>query len=213
MKDFAELVCILDKSGSMSGLEKETLGGFNGFLEKQQAMEGEAVLTTVLFSDEIQVLHDRCPVKGVRPLTGRDYEPEGCTALLDALGKTLTQVRENQRRLVPAFRPERTIVVVITDGMENASREYTLDRVRKLIAQCKEAGWEFLFLGANMDAVAEAAKVGLDANDAANYVSDAKGGGLAYSTVGETVQFLRQGGRRTDASWKRDLESYHGKGR
>ena len=197
----------------MSGLEKETLGGFNGFLEKQQAMEGEAVLNTVLFSDEIQVLHDRCPVKGVRPLTGRDYEPEGCTALLDALGKTLTQVRENQRRLVPAFRPERTIVVVITDGMENASREYTLDRVRKLIAQCKEAGWEFLFLGANMDAVAEAAKVGLDANDAANYVSDAKGSGLAYSTVGETVQFLRQGGRRTDASWKRDLESYHGKGR
>ena len=159
------------------------------------------------------MLHDRCPVKGVRPLTGRDYEPEGCTALLDALGKTLTQVRENQRRLVPAFRPERTIVVVITDGMENASREYTLDRVRKLIAQCKEAGWEFLFLGANMDAVAEAAKVGLDANDAANYVSDAKGSGLAYSTVGETVQFLRQGGRRTDASWKRDLESYHGKGR
>lgn len=213
MKDFAELVCILDKSGSMSGLEKETLGGFNGFLEKQQAMEGEAVLTTVLFSDEIQVIHDRCPVKGVRPLTGRDYEPEGCTALLDALGRTLCRVRENQRRLVPAFRPERTIVVVITDGMENASREYTLDRVRKLIAQCKEAGWEFLFLGANMDAVAEAAKVGLDANDAANYVSDAKGSGLAYSTVGETVQFLRQGGRRSDASWKRDLESYHGKGR
>lgn len=194
-------------------MEKETLGGFNGFLEKQQAMEGEAVLTTVLFSDEIQVIHDRCPVKGVRPLSGREYEPEGCTALLDALGKTLTQVRENQRQLVPAFRPERTIVVVITDGMENASREYTLGRVRKLIAQCKEAGWEFLFLGANMDAVAEAAKVGLDANDAANYVSDARGSGLAYSTVGETVQFLRKGGRRTDASWKRDLESYHGEGR
>ncbi len=191
MKDFAELVC--------------------RFLEKQQAMEGEAVLTTVLFSDDIQVLHDRCPVKGVRSLTGRDYEPEGCTALLDALGRTLRRVRENQRRLVPAYRPERTIVVVITDGMENASREYTLGRVRKLIAQCKEAGWEFLFLGANMDAVAEAAKMGMEANDAANYVSDAKGSGMAYSTVGETVQFLRQGGRRTDASWKKDLESYQGK--
>lgn len=206
-KQLTELVCILDRSGSMSGLESDTIGGFNHFLKTQQAQEGEAVLSTILFDHEVKVLYDRCPVKAVRPLTGREYVPRGTTALLDALGGTLRHIWRNQGQLRKAYQPEKTIVMIITDGYENSSCRYSLRQVQGLIHRCKKAGWEFLFLGANMDAVEAASHLGMEENDAANYVNDARGQKLAYDCMAETVSCMRQGNHRRK-EWKDRVEEY-----
>ncbi|WP_296400508.1 vWA domain-containing protein [Acidaminococcus timonensis] len=202
-----ELVCILDRSGSMSGLESDTIGGFNHFLKSQQREEGEAVLTTILFDHETKVLHDRCPVRAVRPLTEREYVPRGSTALLDAVGGTLRHVWKNQQQMLRGYRPGKTIVMIITDGYENSSCKYNFRQVQDLIHRCKKAGWEFLFLGANMDAVEAATHLGMEADDAANFVNDAQGQKLAYECISNAVSFMRQGNRRQEG-WKEEVEGY-----
>ena len=174
-KDLTELVFILDRSGSMAGLERDTVGGFNSMLAKQKKADGDAVVTTVLFDGEVELLHDRADIGGVSPLTEEDYQVGGCTALLDALGCTVKKIRRAREHILPEYRPDKTLFVIITDGEENASREYSAKQVKNLVEQQKEEGWEFVFLGANIDAITAAGRMGIDASRAVNYHSDAKG--------------------------------------
>ena len=155
-KGLTELVFILDRSGSMGGLESDTIGGVNGMLQKQKKEEGEANVTTVLFDDQIDIIHDRFPIDVVKPLTGADYYVRGCTALLDAVGSTVKKVENIQEHLPEEMKAEKIIFVITTDGQENASREYSANMVKKMIEENQEKGWQFLFLGANIDAVEEA---------------------------------------------------------
>lgn len=202
-----ELVCIVDRSGSMEEWTRDTLEGFNHFLETQQQEEGEAVLTTILFNETVKVLHDRCPVRAVRPLDHSTYVARGGTALLDAVGGTLRHIWKNQQQMQRAYRPKKTIVVIITDGYENSSRKVSYAQVQKIIERCKNAGWEFLFFGANMDAVKEATSLGMEASDAANFVQDRCGQQLAYECMAKTVSFMRQGNVRMK-DWKDQVEGY-----
>jgi len=175
-----ELVFILDRSGSMGGLESDTIGGFNGMIAKQKK-EGEKVnVTTVLFDDETEILHDRFPITDVSPLTEKDYYVRGCTALLDAVGKTIGKVENVQKRLPEQSRAGKVIFIITTDGLENSSREYTYGKVRKMIEAKKECGWEFLFLGANIDAVEEAGKIGIRADRSVTFENDSEGISLNY---------------------------------
>ncbi|MDA8226514.1 MAG: VWA domain-containing protein, partial [Desulfitobacterium hafniense] len=158
--NITELVFILDKSGSMSGLESDTIGGFNAMVSKQQKEPGEAIVTTVLFDDNYELLHDRISIKGIRPITEKEYYVGGCTALLDAIGKTIQKISNVQKQTSEDQRADKVVLVITTDGMENASREYTADSIKKMIERQKEKyDWEFIFLGANIDAIATAAKV------------------------------------------------------
>ena len=154
-----ELVFILDRSGSMGGLESDTIGGFNGILQKQKKEEGEANVTTVLFDDQIEIIHDRFSIDIVKPLTDADYYVRGCTALLDAVGSNVKKVENIQNRLPEELRAEKIIFVITTDGQENSSQEYSSNMVKKMIEKNQEKGWQFLFLGANIDAVEEAEKI------------------------------------------------------
>ena len=190
-KGLTELVFILDRSGSMGGLESDTIGGFNGMLQKQKKEEGEANVTTVLFDDQINIIHDRFPIDVVKPLSDEDYYVRGCTALLDAVGSTVKKVENIQNRLPEELRAERIVFVITTDGQENASREYTASMVKKMIETNQEKGWQFLFLGANMDAVAEAEKIGIRRTHAASYKNDAKGVRLNYETAGRVLSCMR----------------------
>ncbi len=203
-----ELVFILDRSGSMSGLESDTIGGYNAMLEKQKKEAGEATVTTVLFDDKYELLHDRIDLKGIAPITDREYYVRGCTALLDAIGKTIQKIANVQKHTSQENRADKVLFVITTDGMENASREYTYDKIRALVERQKqEYGWEFLFLGANMDAVKEATHLGMEADDAANFVNDARGQKLAYECISNAVSFMRQGNRRQE-DWKEEVEGY-----
>ncbi len=197
-----ELVFILDRSGSMGGLESDTIGGFNSTLEKQKKAEGEARVTTVLFDGEYEVLHDRIPVNEVRPLTGEDYYVRGCTALLDAVGRTIERITRAQKASKEEYRADKVMFVIITDGMENASREYSYSKVKKMIEQVREEnGWEFMFLGANIDAAAEARRFGIDAAHAVDYHSDSDGTALNYEVLSETVKEFRACGS-LPRNWK-----------
>ena len=189
-----ELVFIVDRSGSMEGLEGDTIGGFNAMLKEQKALEGEAFVTTVLFDDKYELLHDRIDIKAVAPLTGEDYTVRGSTALLDAVGKTIEKIRNAQKHTADEFRAEKVLFVIITDGMENASHEYSARWVKgRIERQRQKYGWEFVFLGANMDAVAEAGKLGIDADRASSYQSDAYGTGLAWGVVSKASSAIRTG--------------------
>ncbi|MBQ0060045.1 MAG: VWA domain-containing protein, partial [Lachnospiraceae bacterium] len=158
-KNLTELVFILDRSGSMGGLEKDTIGGFNAMIERQKKQEGQVNVTTVLFDDKYDMIHDRIPINDLRPMTEDDYYVRGCTALLDAMGETIHRMGNTQKYLVEEKRAEKVIFVITTDGMENASRHYDRAQIKRMIERQKEKyGWEFIFLGANMDAVAEAAR-------------------------------------------------------
>ena len=187
-----ELVFILDRSGSMGGLESDTIGGFNAMLKKQQAQEGEAFVTTVLFDDRLETLHDRVPLKDVAPLTDKDYTVRGCTALIDAIGMTIHHISEIHKYARPEDVPAHTMFVITTDGMENASREFSSDQVKKLIESKKELGWEFLFIGANIDAVETAAHFGIEKDRAVNYLADQKGTSVVYGAVCEAVSGVRR---------------------
>lgn len=162
-----ELVFILDKSGSMSGLEKDTIGGFNSMLAKQKAIDGECFITTVLFDNDYVLLHDRIDIRAVNVITEKEYQVGGSTALLDAIGKTIHKINNAQKNTADSYRAEKVLFVIITDGEENASCEYSADKIRNLIEQQKkEYGWEFIFLGANVDAVQTAKSFGIDADRA-----------------------------------------------
>lgn len=209
-----ELVFILDKSGSMAGLERDTIGGFNAMLEKQKAAEGEAVVTTVLFNNGYELLHDRIPVRAVAPLTKREYEVGGSTALLDAAGRTIHKIINAAKRTAPEYRPGKVMFVITTDGHENASREFSYEQIRTLIErQKKEYGWEFLFLGANIDAVAAAGQFGIGADRAANYHADGAGTRLNFEAVSEAISGLRES-RPLTSAWKERIDrDYKRRGR
>ena len=175
-KGLTELVFVLDKSGSMSGLEKDTIGGFNSMLEKQKEVDGECLITTVLFDNGYELLHDRIDIRAVSPITEKEYSVGGSTALLDAIGRTINKISNAQRHTADEFRAENVMFVIITDGEENASREYSSDKVKAQIQRQKEKyGWEFVFLGANIDAVETASRFGIAPDRAQNYHADGEG--------------------------------------
>jgi hypothetical protein len=191
-KNFTELVFILDKSSSMAGLEGDTIGGYNSVLKKQKALEGEVAVTTVLFDNHYQLLHDRINIKGVSPITEREYYVGGSTALMDAVGMTINKIINVQKNTSPEEKAEKVIFVITTDGMENASREYTRPMVKKLIEkQEKEYGWEFIFLGANIDAVEFAEGIGIRRDRAANFHADSKGIKANYEAINDAVCCMR----------------------
>lgn len=194
-KGLTELVFILDKSGSMSGLEADTIGGYNAMLKKQQAMEGECRITTVLFDNGFRLLHDRIDLKAVSEMTGKDYAVGGSTALLDAIGRTIRKIGNVQKHTAEDFRAEKVLFVIITDGEENASREYSADGIREMIRRQKtEYGWEFIFLGANIDAVQTAGHFGIAPDRTADYLADSEGIGLNFSVMSAAVASFRQTG-------------------
>lgn len=205
-KNLTELVMILDRSGSMAGLESDTIGGFNAMIEKQRAEEGEAYVSTVLFSSESRVIHDRADIKTVRPLTRADYFVGGSTALLDAVGDAIHHIGNVHKYARAEDVPEHTLFVITTDGMENASRRWRAEEVKRLIQRQKEKyGWEFLFLGANIDAVETAAGFGIDADRAANYHADSHGTQTNYRVLCEAVSAVRCS-RPLNADWKAEIE-------
>lgn len=203
-----ELVFILDRSGSMSGLEKDTIGGFNSMLEKQRKEPGEAVVSTILFDNRIEVIHDRVPLADVPDLTDRDYFVRGCTALLDAVGGAIHHIGNVHRYARKKDVPEKTLFIITTDGMENASRYYTYDKVSHMIRrQKKRYGWEFLFLGANIDAAAEAERFGIDKAMAADYHCDEIGTALNYEVISEAITSVRANAAPLSADWKKKIDA------
>ena len=194
-KNLTELVFILDKSGSMSGLEKDTIGGFNSMLDQQRKVDGECVITTVLFDNRYELLHDRIDIRAVQPITGKEYFVGGSTALLDAIGKTIHKIGMAQKNTAEDYRAEKVMFVIITDGEENASRNYSSMQIRQMIQRQKERyGWEFIFLGANIDAVETAGRFGIDADRAVDYVPDGEGTELNYRMMSQTVATFRECG-------------------
>lgn len=207
--NLTELAFILDRSGSMSGLEDDTIGGYNAMLKKQQKEPGEAVVTTVLFDDQYDLLHDRINIKGVRPITDKEYFVRGSTALLDAIGKTIHKIGNAQAQMNTSenLQADKVLFIITTDGMENASHEYTYEKIKALVERQKEKfGWEFIFLGANIDAVATAAKFGIHADRAANYHADGEGTELNYMAVSEAVSNFRSK-NAISADWKANVEA------
>lgn len=201
-----ELVFILDKSGSMAGLEADTIGGYNSMLKKQQKEEGEAFVTTVFFNHDYELLHDRINVKGISPITEDDYQVGGTTALLDAIGSTIQKISNVQKRTNEENRADKVLFVITTDGMENASKEYTANKIKQMVTRQKEQfGWEFMFLGANIDSISTAEKYGIDEEFAVNYHADNKGTQLNYQAVNEAVMMMRSG-KKIDRSWKEIIE-------
>lgn len=206
-KNLTELVFILDRSGSMAGLEADTIGGFNAMITRQKAEPGDALISTVLFDDNSTVIHDRVDVQRIEPLTGRQYFVGGCTALLDAVGQAIRHISNVHKYAREDDRPEHTMFVITTDGMENASRRYTAERVKQMIERQKSRyGWEFLFLGANIDAVKTAANFGIGKNRAVSYHSDHVGTRLNYEVVGEAVCCMRQSAAIPD-KWADRIEA------
>ena len=213
MKNYTELVFILDRSGSMAGLESDTIGGFNSMIKKQQTeTEGNALVSTVLFDHESIVLHDRIALNDVKPLTQKDYEVRGTTALLDAVGDAIKHVKNIHKYAREEDRPLKTLFVITTDGMENASVKFSYRDIKQLIEQQKERGWEFIFLGANIDAVKVASHIGIDARRAVNYHADSKGIAQGFGAISNfaaafavpaNLDFDKIFG---DDSWRKDID-------
>ncbi len=199
-----EMVFILDRSGSMSGLESDTIGGFNAMIGKQKKQPGKAYVTTVLFDTEIKTIHDRMPLEDVPEMTDKEYFVGGCTALLDAIGTTVAHIDSIHKYARKEDVPAHTVFAITTDGMENASREYKLEAVKKLIEKHKAQGWEFLFIGANIDAVETAGRFGIDADRAVNYKADKKGTKVVYAAMCEAVGSVRLG-KKLKASWSDEI--------
>ena len=199
-----ELVFILDRSGSMGGLESDTIGGYNSMLSKQKKEKtGKVSVTTVLFDDQYELLYNQVPIEKVSPMTEEEYYVRGSTALLDAIGKTVMQVKANQDKKEIK---DKVLFVIITDGMENASREYRVEQVKKLIEERKEKNnWEFLFLGANIDAIGAAKDIGIDSSRAVRFKSDKKGTAKNYEVLNEAIKEIR-GGYQLNNSWKNEIE-------
>ncbi len=204
-KNITELVFILDRSGSMGGLEDDTIGGFNSMIDRQRAEEADAFVTTVLFDNVSETVHDREKLSDVKPMTRKEYFVRGCTALLDAVGDTIVHISDIHKYARPEDVPERTLFVITTDGMENASRRYTAPAVKKLVEEKKAGGWEFIFIGANIDSVECASNYGIAPEYAVNYHADKKGTAKIYDAVGKAVGCAM---RRAplDAAWREDAD-------
>jgi len=201
-----ELVFILDRSGSMSGLEQDTIGGFNSLIEKQKKEPGQTLVSTVLFDNFSEVIHDRLPLDQVPAMTDREYYVRGCTALLDAVGGAIHHIGNIHKYARKEDVPEKTLFVITTDGMENASRRYDYARVRDMIRRQQEKyGWEFLFLGANIDAAAEAKRFGIAPERAANYHCDEEGTALNYAVISDVVCSVRRGAK-IESGWKKRID-------
>lgn len=214
-KNLTELVMILDRSGSMGGLESDTIGGYNSMLRKQKDAEGEVLVSTVLFDDTSEVLYDRVSLEKLPRMTEKEYYVRGSTALLDAVGGAIHHIGNVHKYARDEDRPEKTIFVITTDGMENASRKYSYDRVKMMVERQKEKyGWEFIFLGANIDAIETAGRFGISADRAANYNSDHEGTLLNYEVLAETVCEMRACAAPIGDNWKRRIEEdYDRRGR
>lgn len=208
-KDLTEIVFILDRSGSMAGLEDDTVGGFNGMLEKQKKEAGEALISTILFDHEQKVLHDRADVKTVSPLTRNDYIVRGSTALLDAVGNAIRHVDLVHKYIRKEDVPEKTMFIITTDGMENASRSFTRAQIREMIeAHKKQKGWEFLFMGANINAEETAESIGIGAERAVTFINDKLGTALNYEVLSDTLSCMRSSpARAVPADWKKRIEN------
>ena len=205
-KNLTEMVFILDKSGSMSGLEADTIGGFNGMIEKQKREDGEALVSVVLFSDKSAVIYDRVDLQKIEPMTGKQYFVGGCTALIDAIGGAIHHIGSVHKYAREEDRPEHTVFVITTDDMENASHHYTSDRVKAMVQHQKERyGWEFLFLGANIDAVETAARFGIHEDRSVTFRNDARGQALNYEVMSEAVMSVRSS-MPLKRSWKKRIE-------
>lgn len=205
-KNLTEVVFILDRSGSMQGLEADTIGGFNSMIEKQRQEDGEALISTVLFNNSCEVLHDRVDVRSIVPLTEKDYSVRGCTALLDAIGGAIHHIGNVHKYARKEDVPEHTLFVITTDGMENASRRYSSEEVRKMIKrQKKKYGWEFLFLGANIDAVETACEFGISQDRAVNFHNDSRGTRLNFEVLNETICGVRRS-RPITRDWKQLID-------
>ena len=205
-KGLTEVVFILDRSGSMSGLEADTIGGFNSLIRKQRKEEGEAIVSTVLFDDACDVIHDRVPIAKVENLTEETYFVRGCTALLDAVGGAIHHIGNVYRYAREEDRPEKTLFIITTDGMENASRRYTYAKVKAMVERQKEKyGWEFLFLGANIDAIRVAGRLGICADFAATYLNDEKGTALNYEVMEKAIHEVRCSRMPLSAAWKKRI--------
>ena len=213
-KNLTEIVFILDRSGSMAGLEGDTIGGFNAMIEKQKKEPGEALISTVLFDHESQVIHDRMDLQKIQPMTGKEYYVRGCTALLDAVGGAIHHIGNVHKYAREEDRPEKTLFVITTDGMENSSRKYSYKKIKEMIKRQKEKyGWEFLFLGANIDAAKEAARFGIDADCAADYHADSNGTAVIYEAMSEAVCGVRAC-KSMSAGWKKKVdEDYRNRGK
>ena len=206
-KNLTEIVFILDRSGSMNGLETDTIGGYNSMLAKQRGVPGEALVSTVLFDNEITVIHDRVPIREVKDMTGREYYVRGCTALLDAVGGAIHHIGNVHKYAREEDVPEKTLFIITTDGMENASRRYSYDKVKSMIERQKEKyGWEFLFLGANIDSAEMGAKIGIDRDFTVDYKSDGVGTALNYEVMSEVISRGRTAAAPLGRGWKKRIE-------
>lgn len=205
MNNRTELVFILDKSGSMGGKESDTIGGFNSVLENQKQEEGTAIITSVLFDNRIELLHDRLDLRAVLPITRKDYFVEGSTALLDAIGFAIQKTLNAQQIIAEEYRANSVLFTIITDGLENASRRYSIEMVRTMIEERKQAGWEFIFLGANIDAVLTAQEMGIDAHRAQNFVADGAGIHSNFASASKAASTLRQTGKIAE-DWDQELK-------
>ena len=203
--NITELVFILDRSGSMAGLESDTIGGFNAMLEKQKKQDGACFVSTVLFANDSKVIHDRMPLEQVPAMTERDYQVGGCTALLDAIGSAIRHIANIHKYARAEDVPAQTVFVITTDGMENASHLYGADEVRRMISEKKEQGWEFLFLAANIDAVQTAKRFGISPDRAVNYHADRKGTRAVFENVGKAITMARCCAPLS-SEWREDLD-------
>lgn len=207
-KGLTEIVFILDKSGSMSGLENDTIGGYNAFLEKQKKADGEAFVSTVLFSDRSSVVHDRVPIEKIEPMNDKQYSVGGCTALLDAMGEAIHHIGNIHKYAREEDRPEKTIFVITTDGEENSSAEYSYEKIKKMVKKQQEKyGWEFVFLGANIDAISEAEKLGIRKDRAVRYECDGVGTALNFSVLSKAICRIRMG-KVIASSWSDEISEY-----
>lgn len=206
-ENLTELVFILDKSGSMFPLVDDTIGGFNSLLKKQKNEKGQCVVTTVLFNQSIQILHNRIPIEDVKNMTEKECQPMGSTALLDAMGSTIDKIKNDHVNTPKEKRPDKVLFAIITDGAENSSKEYNIKQVKNSVTTCQELlGWEFIFLGANIDAIETASTFGIHASRAANFYCDKVGTELNFNAVGKVLCCLRED-KDIDMDWKSEIEN------